>query len=622
MFSVAQRIGAETTAELWLNLPNAEEENVLPSTSGDSCAASTSQNHSKGGFPFEPMPSTSKQAMDEILDDHRIAQKSVVKQETMKSEPKFDMPQHFNTMGDDLGGVHFDQIDQNQHHHLYHQHKSHEQSSRNILNNLSTENYQNASKIASNDPNTASTSSGQNSRFLDKNTQNGQSSQNLDQTLQNQPQLPTMNIKVEPSASESSAAPQLRICDQNSVSSSNSASNKSSSSNTPTLPVMNKAPRRFIKCVSKDGKFSLMELVQDEKNPKLFKMVIPQGVQAKKGSTQVPQIANRPMAPIVLSATNSAKNVVPSPNIPVVSMNATPSMVSAGGIRLPVMNMLGKIVQTNSMQSLMKSSPVAIQKPSISIINSPANVSNASLGLSNSTANSANSFISSLGLPNAAANLPKLVAINSSLPSKGPANTTSQLVSTIASKSALVQNPNFTSVTGIIQKNNKMLVLDPSQMSKNQKQSLLKPQVSLLKPRFSAQCSNNHKKVTVTNITGIESKNINVFVPADIKITQSKHQNVAPPRQCHKDELEKRFLARPSFGNMTEAIGWLLKEIPLISPLAAETDFRTAFPFVVASLTDFQRLLVVKQRSFEVILIISYFYWKIFNSHYHNNLNQ
>lgn len=371
------------------------------------------------------------------------------------------------------------------------------------------------------------------------------------------PQLTPVKVKTAPVIS---AVPQLRICDQNNTNSSTLVVKQPTS-----IPQIVKGKKTFVKCVGKDGKVSLMELVRDEKNPKLFKMVLPPGVHANKIVMQPAPGVNRPAAPIVV-----ASNLIrPTNTIPLVQpvqqlRNATPSP----------------------------------SKPSLVSIQTPITVSNQ---LANRRFSIGNLVSPSKTLPNQLFNvsnpvqMPKLVAINS------PHPTTSGQLRPIP-RHHLIQKTN--PLAPLIQKNNKVLVLDSNRLPKSQQQSLLRPQVSLLKPRPQMMTPKNLKKITFNNISGMGNKNINIFVPADVKLDadqiQQKSQPSAPVQHRYGDELEKRFLARKSFENMTEAIGWLLKEIPLISILATQTEFKESFPFVVPNLADFHSLLVTKQRSFEV----------------------
>lgn len=598
---------------------------MQPSTSGVSCEKSS--NIVSTSIPFDSMPSTSKQATEEFRSSHQNMNESFVKPEIVKNEPGMEQFANFNALGGEIKPDN--------------QYGESSQNYQNIQPDYSTQHIHNSQTTILNNPN-GLTSISSEIQYPERNTPNGRNNQNCHQTHQIIPvQQAPSNIKIESPTSVPSTVPQLQLCDNV-----NSSSSSQQLLNT-TSPVLKKTPRKFIKCVSKDGKVSLMELVQDEKNPKLFKMVLPQGIQANQLKMQPMQGANRPgLAPIVLSTSNMVRSVAPTPNIvrglaptpnlvrglaptpnmvrcpaplirlpaknmPVLSAISPKVTVPMGAIRVPSPNIIGKPTQMNSLPLNSVRSP-SISTPGwpINVVRSPANTLKSPSPLPNSKLNVATSSVisnpssnllkPSLTLPNSAVQLPKLVAINSPLPPQVPLNTITQHV-----PSKVIPNANLQPVTKIIRKNNKILVLDSTQAIKGQQQSLLKPQVSLLKSRAP---SNNLKKFTVSNISGFEHKNINVFIPADMKVA-SKSQNVSSS-QLIKEELEKQFL-RLSFENMKAAVRWLLKKIPLISSLAAETEYRAIFPFVMPSLSDFQNLSVAKQRSFEVISIFFKFKRKI-----------
>lgn len=135
-----------------------------------------------------------------------------------------------------------------------------------------------------------------------------------------------------------------------------------------------------------------------------------------------------------------------------------------------------------------------------------------------------------------------------------------------------------------------------------QQQSLLKPQISLLK--LSQGAKRPVKVIRVNNIAGLKNRNINVFVPSNLKMESgdtrpSKPNEQSPEPRNVTDQLEADFFGQ-SFSNVTMAVGWLLKRLPLISTSATNADYKQAFPFVTRSSADFQSFHLAKQRSFEV----------------------
>lgn len=428
------------------------------------------------------------------------------------------------------------------------------------------------------------------------------------------PQLTPLNIKAEPV--KSMTVPQLKICDQNNVNVSNLSSSNRIALPVPGTMLKATAKKTFVKCVGKDGKVSLMELVRDEKNLKLFKMVLPPGVQANK---IVLQGMNQSGAPL-----NFIKPMTPT--LSVVGQSgkiAIRVLASHLWIQLAFNKKFHIFVSVNDSMSSINSPSTSMNPIFPSTVKLPvANVHNPVANIPPQLMNRRIS-LGNLSSPTKNQPMPKLVAINSPHPSTSILNRTipppkivvpaiqPKITPVLTTpKSASVQKTNVSSITGVMQANNKIIVLDSSRFPKNQQQSLLKPQVSLLKPRTAAVTTggatakvNQLKKITVSNISGLENRNINVFVPADVKFDANIKSKSQTDKQIHHKydvELEQRFLARKSFSNVTEAIEWLLKKIPLISTMATQPEFRESFPFVVPNLADFHSLLIPKQRSFEV----------------------
>lgn len=369
------------------------------------------------------------------------------------------------------------------------------------------------------------------------------------------------------------------ICDQTYANVPNVNAHVSTAKSAAIVVPKATAPKRFIKCVSKDGKISLMELVQDPSNPKLFKMVLPKPV----GTTAVhlQQQSN---------AANAVKFVkpLPTPSMQPIKINST---------------LVGKLGGQHFPGNL---SNLALANAKTSIAIKSETKANVTVGGANLSLNSPNTTIS----------LPKLVAINSpksTVLMKPPVNQlpaqTAQPNRAAHTVISNAQHVSFPPGTRIIKKNNKIVVLESKQFEQTPRrpqQSLLKPQVSLLKPRPSTTSIAHSpvKKITVSNITGIEHKNINVYVPNNLEIASKsvfKPKPTATVRQNFSERMEKRFMARTSFSCMSDAIVWLMKAVPLVSSSAVQDEYRESLPFVVSTMNEFCSLHVAKQRSFEVI---------------------
>lgn len=259
--------------------------------------------------------------------------------------------------------------------------------------------------------------------------------------------------------------------------------------------VMNGPGKKLIKCVTKDGKVSFLQLVQDPNNPKLFKIMLPK-------------------AP----ATNQAEN-------------------------LQKLNLV-KLLPNNQQMLNMLPQPSPIQ--------------------TKTTICPSETFIKSNPLKRA--------------------NTT-PLPTTICNKITAID------LNGMLQ-------------PQTQQRSLLKPQVSLLKSSavnsnasIASPNKNNGKMITVSNIPGLENKNINIYLPREVRPSTS---SMAPLDQPHI-KLQTSFLMNSLFLNMTDAISWLFRKIPLIDSRTAKSEFKHLFPFVVPSSSVFNSLTIAKQRNYEVI---------------------
>lgn len=283
--------------------------------------------------------------------------------------------------------------------------------------------------------------------------------------------------------------------------------------NVSNLPLNAATGKRFIKCIDKTGKVSLIEMVADPNNPKIVKMVLPAAlrtvaVQSSPSDTKNNRIISLPtqLLPVKTSTIISTASGV-QPNV----------------IRLPTI-----VTKSNDQKLLTKS------------VNNTVRMSNG-----------------------------KVVIIDKA--------------TTTAKTKPLVQ------------------------------QSLLRPQISLLKPQnmedkpLASMGTKGLKMITVNNLSGMENRNINVFMPtecesdSDIEIPRSKRFVVnAKKRYQLACELEIEFNRCQNFANVTASMVWLLKRLPLISPLANQHDYKESFPFVVDSIETFEAMTTPRQRSYEV----------------------
>lgn len=280
--------------------------------------------------------------------------------------------------------------------------------------------------------------------------------------------------------------------------------------NASNLLVNAATGKRFIKCIDKTGKVSLIEMVTDSNNPKVVKMVLP------------PALRTTPLQP---SSTDPKIKILSPPTQLVSPKASTATGVPTNAIRMPI------------------------------------------------------------------------------------------IVSKSRESSPLVKSVNKT----VILSNGKVVFIDKSAASITKppvQQSLLRPQISLLKPQKSEEkpppapipmAAKGLKMITVNNLSGMENRNINVFMPtecesdSDIEIPRNKRfvVNVKRRRQLAHD-LETEFHRCQHFTNVTASVVWLLKRLPLITPMANRQDYTESFPFVVESVEAFEAMPTPKQRCYEV----------------------
>lgn len=300
--------------------------------------------------------------------------------------------------------------------------------------------------------------------------------------------------------------------------------------------------KKLIKCIDKSGKVSFVELVQDPSNPKVFKMIVPKVVSIAKNS--IPAAGATP-------ATSANGN---GATTQLVSDVGAPSTLSATAIR-----------QKNHKVFAIDSTKVPVQ-----------------LQLQHKQ--------------------PQQQHQQPQQPQTGQQRPAQQQHLQPQQKSQLKQMPpaHPKHPQALYPLTKRQILPKPSQP---QQQSLLKPQISLLKLSQSAKAP--VKVIRVNNIAGLKNRNINVFVPSNLKVHPSNTGPAQPDEQPKESrnldvQLETEFCGQ-SFNTVTMAVNWLLKRLPLISSNASYANYRQAFPFVTRSLADFKSFHLAKQRSFEVI---------------------
>ncbi|XP_017121225.1 uncharacterized protein LOC108142054 [Drosophila elegans] len=143
----------------------------------------------------------------------------------------------------------------------------------------------------------------------------------------------------------------------------------------------------------------------------------------------------------------------------------------------------------------------------------------------------------------------------------------------------------------VIQRAGKLYIIDPLQRKLKQaakQQSLLKPQLSLLKPPTMKrwhllQCIQHDHGYA--NMSGeVEERPLMSHSPTPL---------VETPLQTRPRKLEQIF-ASSHFQNMRSAVEFLLRRLPL-----AATDQKKEYPFTCTTLDEFHKQTALKQRCFE-----------------------
>lgn len=349
------------------------------------------------------------------------------------------------------------------------------------------------------------------------------------------------------------------------------------SANNSLVTFSNMPNKKFMKCVDKQGKVSFVELLPDPNNPKVFKLVLPN----KKLTPSLGSNSIRPMPSLSPIQPTNAKTLQVS------SAASTSSTVQP---QVPINSSSYKEISVNAtfkqpLQATQASSSVK------RIVN--VNAINNSVGIKNSVASSVNEVSNKVSKD--------LIS-----PMKRPAETSQVPVN---------QKCALSSVQGkaVIMKNGKIFIVDKSKaiIQPKLQQSLLKPQVSLLKPTI----AENKKQVQVScpslsitssmnnNFHGEKSvfkKNSKITTQNDSTAFSKKIVGVKFDPKQYAVELEERFYKCDHFENVTTSVFWLLRQLPLIMQQEIH-GLRDSFPFMVRSEKIYNAMPWGKQRCYEVI---------------------
>lgn len=336
-------------------------------------------------------------------------------------------------------------------------------------------------------------------------------------------------------------------------------------------PVQQK--KTLVRCLDTNGKIVFVELQVDPKNPKNIKIV---------------------KSPTVIAATQPAsQNVSKLPNATQLKLNPPLEQIRLTTNTTPVTNILSNT--SNSPKQYVGIHPVTATRTIHSkpiMVQSNANMSRILPTEAKSLIENKKLFlIKSSTLPNST-NPPPLVRISN--PTKVALAPSTTNVKVIQPATKPTETRKFTiNANNVIMKNGQIIILDKDKSNVKPKQeSLLKPQVSLLKPLFQKQVTES----TSTKSNAIQKPPCQSIGPRFRKPIPLA-QNTAK-RDYHKEFCSK-FL-RHHFITVRSAVEYLLRNVPLINVLASRPDYSTAFPFVAESYEKFNSFSFPKRQTNEV----------------------
>lgn len=333
----------------------------------------------------------------------------------------------------------------------------------------------------------------------------------------------------------------------------------------PTLPK-----KTLVRCLDSNGKIVFVQLQVDPNNPKNIKII---------------------KTPTVIASTQPSPGNVAKP-----AMTQSNLTTSSEQKRLtsPATNILSNA--SNSPKQNTKVNPIVSTSTTTNL--KPIMVSsNANLTRLNPAdakrllENRKIVFIKSPTAPNST-NPPPLVRLSSPV-SVGLAPSTTN-VKIIQPKSAETRKV-IINANNVIMKNGKIIIVDKHKPnSKPKQESLLKPQVSLLKPLLQKQIND----ATSTKSVLIQPPSSQIQRCGNRKQTSSLVQNVA--RRDYYKEFCAIFL-RHRFETVRSAIEYILKNTPLVNiTLSSRPEFNAAFPFITESQDKFDGFPLPKKRLNEV----------------------
>lgn len=141
----------------------------------------------------------------------------------------------------------------------------------------------------------------------------------------------------------------------------------------------------------------------------------------------------------------------------------------------------------------------------------------------------------------------------------------------------------------VFQRDGKVYIIDPLQ-TKLRKQSLLKPQISLLRSHKPSSPIKPRSNRTASFLHS-DHDYIKLRSSSEIVVRKILGHNFSK-------ELEQQFWSI-RFANLKHAIDFLLRKLPLVSPMANDPYFKNCYPFIVLCSEEYRKLGRVKQFTHE-----------------------
>lgn len=328
---------------------------------------------------------------------------------------------------------------------------------------------------------------------------------------------------------------------------------------TSNIQPQKKIMPNLVKCLDSNGKVIIVQLVADPNNPKNIKIIKnPKlNLQTIQSTSNTIKIAN---STVVSSQINSPTNILPT----IASASSNNKIVHISN-QLP--NSVNEVVK---LPNVVVSPTGSGARPNVVKINQPI-----CSGVKSTppTINQASTTVV------------KNVFDQHQRQQSNTTNTSTN------NKTIIMKNGNIFIVQNTNSSNNS---IRPAiqQKTKLKQESLLKPQISLLKTNLNKPTQSYLQ--TSNKVPSILGRGEPIQFSKNKQIIASTSQ--LPP-QSYQKRLETQFYQRNTFSTVKLAVTWLLKHIPLFNQLPInDVNFESEFPFVCQSKKSFMCLTNIQQK--------------------------